>query len=125
MARAFTPEERTLIDYLLHPALKDVDQWRAQLRVAQFDAPWFEGSQSFDIVVPLPPLAADSSSPIEGAGCAVYRTGAKHTNRNYVGEVFLWQTNGLLSALEYSWVTEEMPSTLPHISQLGPLSSHS
>ncbi len=32
---------------------------------------------------------------------------------NYVGGLMLWTVNGLLSSLEYYWVTDEMPSLTP------------
>jgi len=38
---------------------------------------------------------------------------------NYIGEVFLWLVDGRLSALEYSWVTEDMPTELPRLDQLA------
>ena len=35
-----------------------------------------------------------------------------------VGEVLVWTTDGLLSALEFGWVTEDQPEELPFPHQL-------
>jgi hypothetical protein len=36
----------------------------------------------------------------------------------YTGELLLWLEDGLLSSLEYAWVTDSMPDSLPEVERL-------
>ena len=124
MVRPFNDAELAL---LLHLAARadDADVLRAQIAVAQYDKPWFEGSQSFDIVVVGDVPRYSAGSDIGGGrqilpGCSVRVDGsAPDSDTNYIGEVFLWVIDGLLDSLEYPWVTDEMPTSLPRLDQLA------
>lgn len=37
----------------------------------------------------------------------------KDSSGELVGELLLWVSDGMLSALEYSWYTDEAPTALP------------
>jgi hypothetical protein len=36
----------------------------------------------------------------------------------YVGEVIVWATDGYLSAIEYAWVTDDPPTSLPDVTRM-------
>jgi hypothetical protein len=124
MARPFSDAERSLLLFLAARG-EDAVVLRAQIELAQYDKPWFEGSQSFDIRVadgaPLYWSGRDIGGGRQiGPGCSVRVDGSlPYSDSNYIGEAFLWITEGRVSALEYYWVTEEMPTDLPRLEQLG------
>ncbi len=37
---------------------------------------------------------------------------------DYLGELIVWMAHGRLAALEYSWVTDSMPTSLPEVETL-------
>jgi hypothetical protein len=124
MVRSFSDAERSLLLFLAARA-DDADVLRAQIEVAEYDKPWFEGSQSFDVRVADGAPRYWSGRDIGGGrqigpGCSVRVDGSlPDSDVNYIGEAFLWIIDGRLNALEYSWVTEEMPTELPRLDQLA------
>lgn len=121
--RPFTDDERALLFFLANRAA-DGETLRRQVEVALYDRPWFEGSQSFDIHVPEDSprywagKAAGPGTQIV-PGCSVRLDSTRPVSvTNYIGEVFLWVQDGRLDSLEYTWVTDEMPTELPRLDQL-------
>jgi hypothetical protein len=99
--RPLAPSERAVLERVLAgtPALL------AQLDHAQVLKPWYEGSASFDVMVQGPPAdVPDGVLPVDAQ---------VHVGGVFVGEILLWITGGLLSSVEYAWVTDEPPATLP------------
>ena len=93
-----------------------------QVNAAEFGQPWFEGSQSFSIVIPLDmPKYAGGMRTMNGAAtvghASVYQGGVA-IDENYVGGMMLWTQDGLLADLEYSWTTDEMPTSLPPLEDI-------
>jgi hypothetical protein len=123
MSRPFTEVERRILQRLVSGA-PDAELLLAQIDVAEHDGWWFEGSQSLDISTPVdaPPYAAGrmlSGGRQIGPGCSVLADGSlPSSDSNFIGEAFLWLQDGRLSAMEYWWVTDEMPDALPRLDQL-------
>jgi hypothetical protein len=107
--RPLTELERRVVIHLLSADFVGVAELRGQLSVARVADGWKpEGSPSFDIW--LPPDVQRSScrgqlAPIEAHVVS--------TDGSYLGEIMLWLADGKLSALEYSWVTDDPPTALP------------
>lgn len=111
VARPLTEHERAVQLHLLSVPLDGVEHLREQAMqatVAGSDGP------SIDLVVPnsaprvpLPdgplPITADVVDP---------------NGQQYIGELLLWLKDGQLRALEYAWVTDEPPTTLPPLSSI-------
>lgn len=124
MSRPFSDAERALLQRLASAA-PDAGLLLAQIALAEHDGWWFEGSQSFSIATPdhAPQYFAGrllSDGQQIGPGCSVRVDGAKpDSDANYIGEIFLWLRDGRLTAMEYYWVTDEMPDSLPRLDQLA------
>ena len=123
MSRPFTDAEREFLQRLASRAA-DADLLLAQIELAEHDGWWFEGSQSFEIstAIDAPPYFAGQmigGGRQIGPGCSVRVDGAlPNIATNFIGEAFLWLQDGRLSAMEYWWVTDEMPDSLPRLDQL-------
>ena len=116
--REFTERERAILDFLVQDSTPDAGIFRAQIAVAKFKKPWFEGSQSFDFVVAEEAPRTGGTGPADGTSALVYDHPTDHSDNHFVGEMFMWKKNGLLDSLEFWWVTDEMPSELPPLSHL-------
>lgn len=122
--RPLTPDERTLIEFLLRANEPGYATLRAQLPSAKRVAAWFPGSPSFDIEVaddaPLysnPDTMSGELGNIVGAH-GVYRDAGHPSDDGHIGDILLWVRDGKLAALEYAWTTERMPLMLPTPDQL-------
>ena len=124
MSRPFSPREKQLLQHLATQG-QNADILMAQIEAARYDGAWFPGSQSFEIATDTDVSPYWSGEDIGGGrqigpGCTVRVDGSlPDSESNYIGEVFLWIVDGRLSALEYSWVTEDMPTELPRLDQLA------
>lgn len=108
--RPLTEHERDVQLHLLSVPLDGVEALREQAmqaKAAGSDGP------SIDLVVsdsaPRAPLA-DGPLPITAD--------VVDAHEQYVGELLLWIEDGRLSALEFAWVTDEPPTTLPPLSSI-------
>ena len=110
MSRPFSTAERAVLQEL---AKAGPPQLAAQLDVAQYDGPAFEGSQSFGIVVP------DSAPRIDLADGIIETTErqVRHGDEP-TGGVMLWLKEGRVCAYEYYWHTDEMPDCQPRPDQI-------
>ncbi|GAA1438445.1 hypothetical protein [Leifsonia poae] len=122
MSRSFTDHERNVLLRLVTGAQQE-DVLRAQIDASEYGEPWFRGARSFTIipVSNAPVYEADSGPSAErtpGPGAQVLKDGSQPLHEgNLIGEVFLWLRAGKISDLEYSWVTDEMPDSLPALDQ--------
>lgn len=113
-ARNLDKRERGVIAHLLSPEFDGVTQLRAQLECATVRKSWKpEGSPSFDIGVPSDCEASSFAGNLAPVTARVF-----DENGSFEGELLLWVTRGRLSALEYSWVTDDPPRQLPDISSI-------
>jgi hypothetical protein len=123
MSRPFTDAERGMLQRLASRA-PDADLLLAQVDLAEHDGWWFEGSQSFDISTSIDAPLYLAGRMIGGGrqigpGCSVLVDGSVPvSDTNFIGEALLWLQDGRLSAMEYWWVTDEMPDSLPRLDQL-------
>jgi len=108
--RPLTEHERAVQLHLLSVPLDGVEHLREQAMqatAAESDGP------SIDLVVsnsaPRVPLP-DGPLPITAD--------VVDANEQYTGELLLWLKDGRLRALEYAWVTEKPPTTLPPLSSI-------
>ena len=121
--RRFRPDERALLDALLSADEPGFEALRSQLDTASYQAAWFPGGASFDIHTEGGPRfrgadAADGVGAIVHAR-DVFRGGSPKTPDHLIGTVFVWVTDGLLSAVEYQSVGGRVPASLPSPAQLG------
>jgi hypothetical protein len=118
--RPLSEAELAVLRHILSAPFAGAGQLRQQLAVARVAGNWAPpGSPSIDIFVPAAGAAADVPD-----GPAPVAAQVIDGNGNYLGELLLWVTGGRISGLEYSWVTDEVPSRLPDTSwiQLTPAS---
>jgi hypothetical protein len=112
--RPLTDLERRVLDHLLSVDFTGVSELREQLSKARVAGNWKpDGSPSFDIQ--LPPDVPSSSFQGSLAPIAAHVSSAEEP---YIGELILWITGGKLSALEYSWITDNPPTALPDPSKI-------
>lgn len=108
--RPLTEQERAVQLHLLSVPLDGVEALREQAMQASVAG---SHAPSIDLVVsdsaPSVPLA-DGPLPITAD--------VVDADEQYVGELLLWVKDGRLSALEFAWVTDEPPSTLPPLSSI-------
>jgi hypothetical protein len=104
--------ERALLEYLLDGDWDGADVARQQLVSARYAGAWFDGSQSFDIdVAPDVTLLAEPDGILDATDRMVFE------GETQTGGVMIWARDGRLDSLEYYWVTAEMPTRLPNLSQ--------
>lgn len=120
LPRSFTAHELSILTWIVQGA-PDEAVLLQQIDAATFGEPWFEGSQSFSIVVDdeVPPYESGRHTAPNsqiGPGALVY--GRPAPSDDFIGEMMLWFRDGVLCDLEYWWVTDEMPDHLPDLDQL-------
>jgi hypothetical protein len=112
--RPLTDLERHVLAHLLSVNFAGVNELREQVRLARVAHNWKpDGSPSFDIW--LPPDVPVSSFDGNQAPIEAHVSAAEDP---YIGEMILWINNGKISALEYSWVTDDPPTILPNPSSI-------
>ena len=108
-SRPFNERELAVLEALLDGGWLGSHELRDQLAHATRGPSWFEGSPSFDIRVdPTVAGRVDLPQPLQDS--TMYAFGI---DGGLVGWIFLWAEEGYLSALEFAWITDEMPSGLP------------
>ncbi len=122
MPRPLSSDERQLLLQIVEVVPHSANLLN-QIESAQYDEAWFDGSQSFSILVSaaVPPYSLGGvvkAGRQVGPGATVHEDGSRPTNDNFVGEVFLWLIDGRIADLEYCWVTDDMPDRLPRLDQL-------
>jgi hypothetical protein len=112
MSRAMSDQERALLLYLLRHERPGYLALREQVAVAIHEGYWFEQSLSFDIS--LPPTGPTAPVP---DGPHADGDWAWTDDDQPVGHFLIWVEGGRLAALEYGWVTDEMPSDYPPLAR--------
>jgi hypothetical protein len=113
-SRPLSDAERAILWHILSAPAPGTSELRSQISAATVSKHWEPvGSPSVDISVPAEtPLAHVADGPIPIAAQVI------GTGGDYLGELLVWVTGGRISALEYSWVTDEPPTRLPDPSQI-------
>jgi hypothetical protein len=84
---------------------------RSQLERTEVVARWAPESVSVDLRVREPVRHAAMASELVPVDAHVHDSSGA-----YVGELLVWTDEGAtLAALEYAWVTDEMPTSLPAV----------
>lgn len=103
--RPLARSERAVLERVLALDFPGAAELRAQLDHVRVLRPWFAGSASLDLDTRGPRASVpDGVVPVLAE---VWESG------ELKGEILLWAEDGRLSAIEYSWVTDEPPTTLP------------
>lgn len=110
--RPLNEVELAVLRHILSAPFAGAEQLRQQVAAATVVRNWEPaGSPSVDIAVPAgtpPAHLPDGPAPV--AAQVVDADG------DYLGELLLWVTDGRISGLEYSWITDEAPDRLPETS---------
>ncbi|MBW8092598.1 hypothetical protein IGW14_32665 [Streptomyces hygroscopicus subsp. hygroscopicus] len=108
LPRHLRAAESGVLNKLLAVQFPGARQLRQQVPQARVVGRWGSDSPSVDLEVMEPfPRAGipDGVVPVTGA--------VKDSSGELDGELLLWVSDGTLSALEYSWYTDEAPVELP------------
>jgi hypothetical protein len=111
--RVLTRPERDVLDFMLSRDFPGAEQLRAQVPSARVIAVWVEGLPSVDLEVP----ATVDRAPVAD-GPIPNGSEVRDDAGEYVGEVIVWATDGYLSAIEYAWVTDDPPTSLPDVTRM-------
>lgn len=108
--RPLTDHERAVLLRLLSVSLDSAEVLREQVMQASV-----VGS-----VGPSIDVSVDSSAPraLLPDGPLPITADVVDVGDQYIGELLVWLKDGQLAALEYAWVTNEPPATLPPPSSL-------
>lgn len=112
--RPLNEHEFRILRAILVDDCPGVTELRVQIDAAHVSQNWTpEGSPSIDISV-------DSAIPRAPLEETILPVDARVYDRfgNYIGELIVWLSDGRISALEYSWLTDEMPYSLPEVEAL-------
>ncbi|MFI5777129.1 hypothetical protein [Nocardia sp. NPDC051570] len=103
-----TEREAEVLNELLSADFVGAQQLKAQLPLTRVVATWGEGSPSVDLEVEREAERADIADgeiPVDAQ--------VRDVDGNYTGEITVWTNGGYLSAIEYGWVTDDRPDSLP------------
>ncbi|MFB6888752.1 hypothetical protein ACFCX4_05470 [Kitasatospora sp. NPDC056327] len=103
-----------MLKHLLEADFAGAAALRGQLDHTEVVATWGPGSVSVDLRVRGLEQHPAAPSTLLPTGADVYDCSGQ-----YIGELLLWAEGGTtLSALEYAWVTDDAPTSLPSVDQL-------
>ncbi|MFF2556982.1 hypothetical protein ACFVUS_38680 [Nocardia sp. NPDC058058] len=106
--RRLSLREEAVLRKILSRDFVGAVEFRAQVAFVRVVATWGVGSPSVDLAVSVGVRAADVADgllPVEGE--------VRDEAGGFVGEILVWVTEGYLSAIEFTWVTDERPKVLP------------
>ncbi|MGA5041983.1 hypothetical protein ACPCA8_33840 [Streptomyces capoamus] len=107
--RPLNADERAVLEHVLSAEFVGASQLRSQLDRTEVIAVWGPGSVSVDLRVREPRERAALPEALVPLDAQVHDPSGA-----YVGEILVWtDRGGTLAALEFAWVTDEMPATLP------------
>ncbi|MFF3350387.1 hypothetical protein [Streptomyces sp. NPDC002779] len=109
--RSLNADERTVLEHVLSAEFVGASQLRRQLDRTEVIAVWGPDSVSVDLQVrELCEHAALTKTLVPVDAHVHDPSGA------YAGEILVWTDRGAtLAALEFAWVTDEMPMSLPAV----------
>ncbi|QKW18538.1 hypothetical protein HUT16_05200 [Kitasatospora sp. NA04385] len=98
-----------MLEHLLSADFPGAAGLRAGLDEVEVLGAWFPGSLSVDLARPghRPTGSRSWLLPVGGE--------VRDAAGGYTGEFLLWADEDGLSALEYAWVTDDMPTVLPPV----------
>ncbi|MEU9141059.1 hypothetical protein AB0D33_34820 [Streptomyces sp. NPDC048404] len=109
--RPLNAEERAVLEHVLSAEFVSAPQLRSQLDRTEVIAVWGPGSVSVDLQVGEPCDHAALPAALVPVDAQVHGPSGA-----YVGEILVWTDRGAtLAALEFAWVTDEIPASLPTI----------
>ncbi|RST16469.1 hypothetical protein E2C00_17400 [Streptomyces sp. WAC05374] len=108
--RPLNADERAVLEHVLSAEFVGASQLRSQLDRAEVIAVWAPGSVSVDLRVGAPCEPAALPQGLVPVDAEVHDPSGA-----YVGEILLWTDGATLTALEFAWVTDEMPTSLPAV----------
>ncbi|MFJ9469384.1 hypothetical protein [Streptomyces caniferus] len=112
--RPLNPSERAVLEHLLTADFPGASALRSQLDRTEVIAVWAPGSVSVDLRVREPARHASLPSRLVPVDAHVHDRSGAHT-----GDLLVWLDAGAtLSALEYAWTTDEMPTCLPPVDRV-------
>ncbi|WAU81951.1 hypothetical protein O1Q96_20455 [Streptomyces sp. Qhu-G9] len=112
--RPLSDLERTVLEHILSADFAGASALRSQLDRTEVVALWAPGSASVNLRVREPAHHAAMSAELVPVDAHVHDQSGE-----YIGELLVWTDRGAtLAALEYSWLTDEMPSSLPRVDQV-------
>ncbi|MGW0970705.1 hypothetical protein [Streptomyces sp. NPDC002516] len=107
--RPLNADERAVLEHILSAEFVGAPQLRSQLNRTEVIAVWGPGSVSVDLEVREPCEHAALPDALVPVDAQVHDASGA-----YVGEILVWTDRGAtLAALEFAWVTDEMPVSLP------------
>ncbi|MFB7032202.1 MULTISPECIES: hypothetical protein [unclassified Streptomyces] len=109
--RPLNADERAVLEHILSAEFVGASQLRSQLDRTEVIAVWGSDSVSVDLEVREPCEHAALPKELVPVDAHVHDPSGV-----YVGEILVWTDRGAtLAALEFAWVTDEMPTSLPAI----------
>ena len=106
--RPANPPEKAVLRKALAIEFNGVQELREQIDLCEVTAQWSPESVSVELRVPVgSPKSAVAPGPIPT------RTSVSNASGELEGEILVWTEGGFLSALEYAWYGDEMPTILP------------
>ncbi|WP_159045073.1 hypothetical protein [Streptomyces sp. NRRL F-5122] len=109
--RPLNADERAVLEHILSAEFVGASQLRSQLDRTEVIATWGSDSVSVDLQVRKPYEHAALPEALVPVDAQVHDPSGA-----YVGEILVWTDRGAtLAALEFAWVTDEMPTSLPAI----------
>ncbi|MBT1186232.1 hypothetical protein HET69_20060 [Streptomyces sp. CJ_13] len=101
--------ERAVLEHILSAEFAGASQLRGQLDRTEVIAVWGPGSVSVDLQVREPCEHAALPAVLVPVDAHVHNPSGA-----YIGEILVWTDRGVtLAAMEFAWVTDEMPTSLP------------
>lgn len=126
--RPLDAAERALLEHILSAEFVGASELRSQLDHTEVTAVWGPGSVSVDLRVQGPCRHAALPTLLVPVDAEVHDPSGA-----YIGELLIWTDEGAtLAALEFAWITDEMPTSLPPVVDVrlssrprsGPRSKH-
>ncbi|WP_050502955.1 hypothetical protein [Streptomyces monomycini] len=112
--RPLTVSERAVLEHILAADFAGAYELRGQLDRTDVVALWGPGSVSVDLRVREPVRYAAMPSELVPVDAHVH-----DQHGEYIGELLVWTDKGAsLAALEYAWITDGMPESLPPTDQV-------
>ncbi|MFG2899814.1 hypothetical protein ACGFZH_22370 [Streptomyces zaomyceticus] len=110
-ARSLNADERTVLEHILSAEFDGASQPLSQLDRTEVTGVWGPGSVSVDLQVREPCEHAALPTELVPVDAPVYDASGSD-----VGMILVWTDRGAtLAALEFAWVTDEMPTSLPTV----------